>query len=293
MRISGSTALYGIIGYPVEHSLSPAIHNAAINELSLDAVYVAFSVKPDGLAKAVDGLRVMGVRGFNVTMPFKAEVMVHLDALDDEAAAVKAVNTVVNDDGKLIGYNTDGVGALEALRRAVGEVSGLDIVVVGAGGAARALVSRLSGFQCDITVLSRDPGKAKLLVENFKGRANANIAYGDLSLQTQRKVIPRARLIINATPVGMTVPGCPIDPGLIHSGHVVFDMIYWPPETQLLREARLKGASTLNGLSMLVHQAAHSFNLWFKMAPPVEVMFRAAWEGLLKWGEAGRQPSQR
>ncbi|MBS7641656.1 shikimate dehydrogenase [Candidatus Bathyarchaeota archaeon] len=285
MRLSGRTSLYGVIGYPIEHSLSPIIHNAAIDALGINAVYVAFHIKPSMLKEAVHGMKALGIKGFNVTMPFKNEIISYLDKLDEEAALVESVNTVVETDGAFVGYTTDGIGAFETLRSIVNNFDGLHIVVIGAGGAARALVYRLSMIPCRITILNRTVEKAKTVAGKFSSlTSNAKITYGSLSDSDQRMIIPKADIIVNATPVGMTIPGYPISPSLIDRSHVVFDMIYWPTETQLLREARLRGAITINGLPMLVYQAAYSFKLWFGIFPPLDLMFKVAEEELLRHG---------
>ncbi|MCS7113250.1 MAG: shikimate dehydrogenase [Nitrososphaerota archaeon] len=285
MKISARTNIYGVIGYPIEHSLSPLIHNAAINALGIDAVYVAFHVKPGTLREAIYGMKALGVKGFNVTMPFKTEIIPYLDRLDEEAIFVEAVNTVVEVDGVFVGYTTDGLGAFEVLKSMVKNLDGLDVVVIGAGGAARALIYHLSKLPCGITILNRSIEKAKIIVEKLQPYSNAKLTYGGLSKDYQEEAIPKAHVIVNATPVGMTTPGCPISPSLIGCKHIVFDMIYWPPETQLLIEAKLRGATTVNGLPMLVYQAAYSFKLWFGRFPPLDVMFKAAEEGLSKYGE--------
>ncbi|MEM2164130.1 MAG: shikimate dehydrogenase [Candidatus Bathyarchaeia archaeon] len=285
MRLSGRTSLYGVIGYPIEHSLSPIIHNAAIDALGINAVYVAFHIKPSMLKEAVHGMKALGIKGFNVTMPFKNEIISYLDKLDEEAALVESVNTVVETDGAFVGYTTDGIGAFETLRSIVNNFDGLHIVVIGAGGAARALVYRLSMIPCRITILNRTVEKAKTVAGKFSSlTSNAKITYGSLSDSDQRMIIPKADIIVNATPVGMTIPGYPISPSLIDRSHIVFDMIYWPTETQLLREARLRGAITINGLPMLVYQAAYSFKLWFGIFPPLDLMFKVAEEELLRHG---------
>ncbi|MEM2350552.1 MAG: shikimate dehydrogenase, partial [Candidatus Bathyarchaeia archaeon] len=171
------------------------------------------------------------------------------------------------------------------LRSIVNNFDGLHIVVIGAGGAARALVYRLSMIPCRITILNRTVEKAKTVAGKFSSlTSNAKITYGSLSDSDQRMIIPKADIIVNATPVGMTIPGYPISPSLIDRSHIVFDMIYWPTETQLLREARLRGAITINGLPMLVYQAAYSFKLWFGIFPPLDLMFKVAEEELLRHG---------
>jgi shikimate dehydrogenase len=285
MKISARTSIYGVIGYPIEHSLSPMIHNAAIEALGIDAVYVAFHVKPGMLRDAVYGMKAIGVKGFNVTMPFKTEIVSYLDQLDEETAFVEAVNTVVDVDGCFVGYTTDGLGALEVLKSTVGNLDGLSIVVIGAGGAARALVYHLSKIPCNITILNRSVEKARFIVEKLGSNSNAKLSYRSLSEDDQKAVIPKAHIIVNATPVGMTIPGCPISPSLLNNSHIVFDMIYWPPETQLLKEARLREATIINGLPMLVYQAAYSFKLWFGISPPLDVMFRVVEEEFSRYGE--------
>ncbi len=267
--IDGHTKVYGILGRPVAHSLSPAMHNAAFRELGLNAVYVAFPVTD--LARAVAGLRGLAVAGVSVTIPFKEEIIPLLDELDPRAARMGAVNTVVNREGKLTGFNTDWLGALTALK-AQTAIRGKHFLILGAGGAARAIAFGIVEEGGRITLTDVDARRAAALARDLGAEAIP------LQALAQRP----ASILINATPIGMEPQGeeIPLSPDLLGRFALVMDIVYRPLQTRLLREARARGCATIDGLQMLIHQATAQFELWTGRPAPLETMSRAAYAAL-------------
>ncbi len=264
---SGQTTVAGIIGHPVRHSLSPAIHNAAYAALGLDWVYVAFPVAPGTVRDALVGLQAAGVAGCNVTMPHKTEAAHACDELTPAAKALDAANTVVLGDGPRLGDSTDGDGFVDAARDAGVDLAAR-VLVVGAGGAARAIVHALGGIASQVTVAARRPDA---------GAAAAALAPSATTVPFDQldDVVGRSDVVVNATPLGMCGEALPFDAARLHAGQVVIDTVYAPPETPLLAAAEARGAQTLNGLGMLVHQAARSFTRLTGRPAPLDVM-RAA-----------------
>ena len=254
--IDAETKLYGIIGNPVHHSLSPAIHNGAFRRLGCNAVYLAFEVKD--LEDALRGIRGLGVRGVSVTIPFKTEVVPLLDKVEGLAKKVGAVNTIVNQGGKLTGYNTDCDGALEALGEKT-SLRGKRIVLLGAGGAARAIGFGLKERDCQLIVVNRSKKKG--------GGLSGELGCDYLSRSTLVKMKAgelEADVIINATSLGMYPQDgeTPLPKKLLKEGMIVMDIVYQPLRTKLLREAKQRGCVTVNGLEMLMRQAAAQFEIW-------------------------------
>ncbi|MEJ2093478.1 MAG: shikimate dehydrogenase [Syntrophobacterales bacterium] len=268
-NIDGGTRVYGILGQPVAHSLSPAMHNTAFRELGLNAVYVAFPVTD--LMQAVAGLRGLNIGGVSVTIPFKEAIIALLDEIDPMAARMGAVNTVVNGDGRLVGYNTDWQGALAALEGET-EIAGQRFLILGAGGAARAIAFGLQDKGGQVAVTDLDTAKALALSRELWVEVVAPDSLEEYA----------AGVLINATPVGMEPQSeaIPIDPELLSQYQVVMDIVYRPLETRLLREARSRGCRVIDGLQMLIHQGAAQFELWTGRPAPVEVMARAAYDAL-------------
>jgi shikimate dehydrogenase len=269
-----------LLGYPVGHSRSAVMHNAAFEELGLDYRYDLRGVSPERLGSFMTGeMRDPTVRGANVTIPHKLAVMEYIDEVDREALAVGAVNTIVNEDGRLKGYNTDGRGAIRALEEAYGDLEGVKAVIVGAGGAARAIGYHLSTRASEITILNRTLGRAVELAGHLSSmpECNASVEPSSLSRSELEEALKEAEILINTTPVGMTpeVEGTPVDGSLIIPGTLVFDTVYNPLRTRLLREAEEAGAKALPGLRMLVYQGAAAFRLWTGVEPPVELMYDA------------------
>jgi shikimate dehydrogenase len=267
--ISGNTRVFGILGRPVAHSLSPAMHNAAFRELGLNAVYVAFPVTD--LARAVAGLRGLGIGGVSVTIPFKEEIIPLLDDLDPQAARMGAVNTVVNREGRLYGYNTDWLGAVAALQ-AKTALQGQHVLILGAGGAARAIAFGVKEEGGTVTVTDLDMPRAKSLARDLGTRV--------VSLEALEEC--PAAILVNATPVGLAPRSdeIPLNPELLGRYRVVMDIVYRPLATRLLREAQARGCATIDGLQMLLHQATAQFELWTGRTAPLDVMSRAASEAL-------------
>lgn len=274
--ISGHTRTAGVIGLPVRHSLSPTIFNAAFEAAGLDWAYAAFEV-PDGAAGlAMAGVRALGLEGVSVTMPHKAAVIDALDELSDAAAALGAVNCVTRRGAELVGDNTDGAGLVDALRLDEGiDLDGRRCGLVGAGGAGRA-VARALGLAgaADVVVANRSPGAA----------AQAAALAGPKGRVGTAEEVAAAEIVINATPLGMgvvvTTSGepepLPIDPRHLGAGQIVVDLVYHPSATPLILAARDRGARTVNGLGMLIHQAAHAFRSWTSEEPPLGAMSAAA-----------------
>lgn len=271
-RLSGHTQVAGVIGWPVEHSRSPAIHNAAYRELGLDMVFLAFAVHPDHGSDVAAAMRTLGIRGLSVTMPHKAAVIDSLDSLTATAATLGAVNCITNDDGHLVGDNTDGAGFLAGLRHDVGiDVADRRVLVVGAGGAARAIVHACAhAGAASVGVLNRTADRARVAAA-LAGAAGYVAGGGDL---------PEADLIVNATSVGMAgtdgADRSPIDVGALGPDVVVVDIVYEPEVTPLLRQASARDLTTAGGLSMLAGQAAVQIERWVGRTPPLGVLLEAA-----------------
>jgi shikimate dehydrogenase len=262
----------GVLGWPLDHTLSPVIHNAAFRSAGIDCVYLAWPVPPEYLEDAVSGLRALGATGANLTMPHKQVVIDHLDELSDDARALGAVNTIHRVGERLIGHNTDVSGFREFIEEDSGiQVAGRTAAVVGAGGAARAVVKALSQLGAgEIVILARHPEQGAELVTI----GGSITSIEDLGLA--EGVIEGADLVINATPVGMDGSGDPIAAAPFRSGQVVVDLIYSPPTTPLMARARRSGADVWGGLGMLVRQAAGSFLIWTGRHPSLETMSAAA-----------------
>jgi shikimate dehydrogenase len=272
------TTVVGVIGYPVGHSLSPLLHNAAFAAWGLNWISVGFEVAPGKIAAALDGMRALEVAGVSVTMPHKADVASLVDECSDVATRLGAVNCVINRDGVLRGDNTDGAGFLASLGRAARfDPAGKRCLVVGAGGAARAVTLALAGADAAaVTVVNRTAARA-VEVAALAGTVGRAGKTGE-GLEA---VVAEADLVVNATPVGMEGSGAAnagslFAPSLLHEGQVVVDLVYVPRPTPWLNAAREAGATTVDGLGMLVHQAAVQLELWTGLAPPVDVMWKAA-----------------
>ena len=257
----------GVIGSPVAHSLSPAIHNAAFQAAGLDWVYVAFEVAPGRGAAALDAMRVLGLRGLSVTTPHKEDVAAAVDELAPAAKALRSVNTVaVAEDGGLIGHSTDGDGFVAALGEAGVGLVGVVVAVVGAGAAARSVIDAVGRAGAgEIVVVNRTPARAE---EAVRLAAAARIGAPD--------DIPAADVVVNATPVGLDSSAVPFDAGRLRPGQVVADLVYHPLETRLLAAARERGCQIVDGLAMLVHQAVLQQELWTGRRPDPDAMRAAA-----------------
>lgn len=273
---TGHTGLLCLLGSPVAHSISPEMHNAACALLDLDYEYLAFDVPPDRLETAVKGLKELGVRGFNVTMPDKNRMADLCDQLSPAAQICGAVNTVVNDNGRLTGHTTDGAGYMMSARDAGCDLAGKRMVQLGAGGAGTAILvqAAMDGLAAIDVFNPRDAfwPRAEGIVAQLNARTGCKVALHDLAqLEDLRACLANADLLLNTTPVGMDrVPGCLIpDASYFHPGLTVSDVIYEPRETQLLSMARKAGLTTFNGMYMLLYQGAAAFKLWTGRDMPV------------------------
>lgn len=278
--ITGGTRLAAVIGRPIRHSLSPAIHNAAFAAAGADWVFLALEVPEGEGGAAVRAMRTLGIGGLSVTMPHKAAAYDAVDEATVVAAELGAVNCVFWRGDRLVGDNTDGAGFIDAIARDPGvDVAGLRCVVVGAGGAGRAIVRALAGAgAADVAVLNRSPQPA-VAAAALAGRVGRVGGAPDVA---------GADLVVNATSLGMGLGAdepLPVDPGALHSGQVVADLVYQPLVTPLLAAARSRGAQAVGGLGMLVHQAAHAFGRWTGAEAPVQAMLAAARAELDRRGE--------
>jgi shikimate dehydrogenase len=277
--ITGSTQLLGVIGYPVKHSLSPVMHNAAIAHLQRDFVYVPFPIEPQNLHYAISGFAAIGVVGFNVTIPHKQTILPFLSQIEPIAKSVGAVNTVCRQDDQLIGTNTDVEGFLAPLLTYAQDWSQKVVVILGYGGAARAVVAACTQLGCSkIYVVGRNIQKLKEFRnswENSHLKANIDIyQWDELS-----NLIEQAHLLVNATPIGMAVDESPLSADeLTHlpTGAIAYDLIYNPNPTKFLQLAKQQGATTIDGLEMLVQQGAAALKIWLQQdTVPVDIMRQA------------------
>jgi len=282
--ISAGTRVCGLIGDPVEHSVSPAMHNAALSHLELDYIYLPFRVGEKSLARAIGGVRALGIRGLNVTIPHKVDVIPLLDELDPLAERIGAVNTIVNDNGILKGYNTDAGGFLRALLQKGVELGGKKVVVLGAGGASRAVCFALAGNGAELVILNRQQEMdwAVRLAASISRLCGREVKPLELNESNLKIELGDADLLVNATSVGMSPDASqtPVDRKLLKPGLVVFDVVYNPIKTRLLSEAEEVGARTISGIDMLIWQGALAFEMWTGLKPPVEIMKTAAVEAL-------------
>jgi len=280
--ISGDTKIIGVFGCPVAHSLSPAMHNAAIAALGLNFVYVPFEVAPEALEAAIRSLPALGIVGVNLTIPHKIRVLPLLDEVEPNAMAIGAVNTVCCRNGKLYGCNTDGAGFFEPLcaigTKLADTIRGEQVFVLGAGGAARSVVFRLVQEGARVVLANRSLERAQRLAQDVLDAGYSADCLRVLPLEPiapLAEAIAASRMLVQTTRVGMhpdieDVPSLPLE--ALHPGLLVYDLVYNPVETRLLREAKKRGCQTLSGVRMLVGQGAESFRLWTGISPPIEIM---------------------
>lgn len=264
MNINGKTALYGIIGNPVSHSLSPAMQNAALAACGLNGVYIPFPAKD--IEAAVTGIRALGICGVSVTIPHKEGVIAYLDEIDPVAERIGAVNTIIVQKGKLVGLNTDWLGAMRALEEKT-DLAGAKIVLLGAGGSAKAIGFGLLERGAKIVLCSRTESRGRALADNLE--------CPWVSLKETEKL--SGKVLINATSVGMqpNVENSPVPSTILPGFQVVMDIVYAPLQTRLLREAEAAGCFAVNGLEMLLYQGVSQFEIWTGLTAPVDVMRQA------------------
>jgi len=275
MEINAHTQFCGVIGNPVEHSLSPAIHNAAFQKLGLNFVYLAFRV--DAIGDAIKGLRALGgFRGASVTIPHKVSVVPFLDDVESTAKQIGAVNTILSVDGKLTGYNTDATGALRALNEGGAPLKNETVVMLGSGGAARAIAFALAaeaGISC-LKLLGIEEKERMALAADLRAKTTMNVVDANLDDAALRVLLPQARVLIHCTPIGMApkIGKSCVPAMLLHPGLTVMDIVYNPRNTQLLKDAQTAGCRTILGLEMFLHQAAAQFELWTNKPAPTDIM---------------------
>ena len=275
MDINAHTQFCGVIGNPVEHSLSPAIHNAAFQKLGLNFVYLAFRV--EAIGEAIKGLRALGnFRGASVTIPHKVAAVPFLDSVEPTARHIGAINTIVAEGGTLTGHNTDAIGALRALREGGVELKGRQVVMLGSGGAARAIAFALgtvTGIE-RLTLLGIDSQERTALARDLQSKTGMTVQESLLAEGALRKILPDSHVLIHCTPMGMSpkVNETAVPAALLHTGLTVMDIVYNPRDTQLLKDAKARGCRTIPGLEMFLHQAAAQFELWTHHAAPADVM---------------------
>ncbi|MBM3475379.1 MAG: shikimate dehydrogenase [Armatimonadetes bacterium] len=277
--LRGTTKLVGVIGFPIEHSLSPPMHNAAFAKLGMDWAYVAYRVEPEHAPEAIRGIVALGMVGLNVTIPHKQAAAELVDELDDAARALQSVNTVHNLDGALKGYSTDGPGFVRSVEETGATLEGKAVTLIGAGGSARAVAHALVSAGVDsLTLAARRPQKAEEIAAMVAEHTGRSVAVVDLSSNAAREAVTQSDILVDSTSVGMhpnvDVPPV-IPPDWMHAGQLVCDLTYNPRETTLLRAARPAGADTLDGTGMLVHQGAIAFEIWTGATAPVETMREA------------------
>ena len=264
------TKTYAIIGDPIDHSLSPAIYNAAFGFLGVDCTYIAYRIPKGELADGIDALKLINIAGFNVTIPHKVDMMKFLDSTDEDCKTIGATNTVDNENGKLKGYNTDMDGFLEPIKQRNLSCKDADVLLIGAGGAARAIVAAFAKEKAHkITIANRTKEKAEEIVK-FANKFGLESGYTDLT--NAGNIACSYKFIVNATSVGMKNNSSPISTRSINKDCIVYDIVYMPVDTELLEQSKKQGATIIYGWEMLLAQAMRSFEIWTKRKAPYEAM---------------------
>lgn len=279
--VNGRTNILGVIGDPIEHTFSPAMHNAGLEELDLNYIYLPFHVLPQDLESAVIGARSLGIKGLNVTIPHKQHIMAFLDEIDPIAEMIGAVNTVKFDDDKTVGYNTDGYGCLRAISEVM-DVKDRKVTITGAGGAARAVAFQIAASGIDeLSIINRNHKKAEDLVFDMKGnlkKIDVDININACRIEDLENEISKSDILIDTTPLGMHphVDDKPIATAdIMHEDLLVNDIVYTPMKTTLIKEAEKAGAKVVYGYKMLLYQGIRSFEIWLDTKAPVDVMEKA------------------
>jgi shikimate dehydrogenase len=267
------TKTFAVIGDPIDHSLSPNIHNAAFKALGLDCTYIAYRIPRGELKAGIESLKQIKISGFNVTIPHKIEMMKLLDESSQECKIIGAVNTVSNLDGKLVGYNTDIDGFLEPIKKRNIQTSGQDVLLVGSGGAARAIVAGFAKEKArKITIANRTKEKAQEIV---KFASSLGVESDFVSLDEAGQIAGKYKFVINATSVGLKNEPSPISTSTINSNNVVYDIVYMPMNTDLITQSKKNSATVIYGYEMLLGQAALAFEIWHKIKAPHDAMKKA------------------
>jgi len=274
--MNAKTNLFCVIGDPIEHSMSPIMHNTVFETMKLNCRYTAFKVPKEGLGPAIEGMKALGIGGVNVTIPHKATVMEHLDSLSEEARIIGAVNTIKFED-ELVGFNTDGMGALRALKNGGADPKAKKVLILGSGGAARAVsvTIALEGKVDSMMILGVDDAERDKLVEDIKQGTSCNATGSNLNEDNIKNEVAKADLLIHCTPVGMhpNVDETLVTKELMRHDLEVMDIVYNPLETRLLKEARMAGVTkAIEGIDMFVNQGAESLRIWLGIDAPVDLM---------------------
>ena len=284
MNINTETKIIGLLGYPLGHSFSSIMQNTAFEHCSFNKIYIPIEVMPENLEKVVKGISKMNFDGFNITIPYKIEIMKYLDEIDDYAKSIGAVNTVTIKNGKLKGYNTDGIGFLRSYEESTGKkIAGKRVFVLGSGGASRAICMTLALNKADkIYICNRTFEKAEALADDVNKQSGISSIAVPFVYKDMEKAINDSDVLINTTSVGMlpNVDKSPLDKNLLNSKLTVCDAVYNPKKTKLLQDAEEIGCKTVIGLSMLIYQGTEAFQLWTDTKAPVELMFKVVEEGL-------------
>lgn len=274
-RIQGTTQLTGLLGYPIKHSKSPHMHNSAFEKLGLDYVYLAFDIENGFLNEGIDAMKTLNAKGFNITMPHKEKVIDYLDKISDDAKIIGSVNTVLNDNGKLIGYNTDGRGLIEALDKENAKFRDEKVVLIGAGGAGKAIAVQLAfeGAK-EVVITNRTLANAEKVMDRInKSIPTCMTKALPLNEEILKEELKESALLINCTPVGMkdTIDQSLIaNKNILHKDLFVVDIIYDPKKTKLLSMAEEIGCKTMNGIGMMIYQGALAFKIWTGEDMPIE-----------------------
>ena len=269
---------YAVIGDPIDHSLSPNIHNAAFRHLKLDHSYIAYKISAGELAAGIDSLKKIKIAGFNVTIPHKIEIMKFLDDMDTTSKVIGAVNTVSNENGKLKGYNTDMIGFLDPIKKKNLTIKDSQVLLLGAGGAARAILTAMIKEKASkITIVNRTQENANKLAD-FAKKIGGNV--DTVSIEKANELVGDYKFIINSTSIGMKNEPSPISTRNISKNSVVYDIVYQPINTDLIKKSKENGATIIYGYEMLLSQAACSFEIWHKMEAPYDVMKKALLGGV-------------
>ena len=264
------TSTYAVIGDPIDHSLSPNIHNAAFRHLELDHTYIAYKIPVGELSAGIDALKAVKIAGFNVTIPHKIEMMKFLDEMDTTCKVIGAVNTVLNENGKLKGYNTDMIGFLDPIKKKNFTIKNSQVLLLGAGGAARAIITAMIKEKASkISIVNRTQENANKLAD-FAKKIGGNV--DTISIHEANKLITDYKFIINSTSIGMRNEPSPISTENISKDSIVYDIVYQPINTDLIKKSKENGATIIYGYEMLLSQAACSFEIWHKMEAPYDVM---------------------
>ena len=269
--ISAKTKIFCIIGHPISHSFSPLIHNYWFKNLGLDSKYIALDVDPDQLKQATKGLKALNIEGFNVTLPHKEKIIRLIDNVDSLAQDIGAVNTIKKENGQLIGRNTDAIGGKQALLDAGCQINNKNVLILGAGGAAKAICFALGDAIDNLVIANRTQKRATILAKELMKKKDLKIKVIDIIAPILKKELENIDILINTTPIGMypNIGQSPISKDVLHNDLFIFDLIYNPLETKLLKDATSIGCKSLGGLDMLINQGALAFEWWTNKKPNI------------------------